>query len=94
MLKTHNATKICCDAERQVITCTTEQTLLKVIRNLRAVAVKVDLLTADNLNTVAGKTYNPFAVWQPLAAFKANINISVMVTNSHIHIVNKLFLNP
>ncbi len=33
-----------------------EQTLLKVMRNLRAMTGKVDSMTADNLNTVAGKT--------------------------------------
>lgn len=56
MLKTRNATKTCYDAERQATTCTAEQTLLKVMRNLRAMTGKVDLLTADNLNTVAGET--------------------------------------
>lgn len=47
--------------------------------------VKVDLLTADNLNAVVGKTLNPSVT----ASFKDSrskyYKIAVTVTNSHIY---------
>lgn len=64
-----------------------EQTCLQGYKEFESYDfVNVDLLTADNLNAVVGKTYNLSVGWQLLASFedRANIKISGTVTNSHI----------